>query len=145
MRSILGRAVLVTAILLAAGAAQAGQPLKVFVLAGQSNMQGQAADTTLAGMAGFVWFQGWNDMVDGHTYPGKGKPDQYTLYSELLGHFIRDVRKDLKAPNMPFVIGVMGTGGNPDKPNAFREAMAAPAAWPEFKRQRRCRRDRQIL
>ncbi|MBM3272331.1 sialate O-acetylesterase [Candidatus Kaiserbacteria bacterium] len=30
----------------------------------------------------------------------------YDLYANLLGHFIRDVRKDLSAPNMPFVIGV---------------------------------------
>ena len=34
---------------------------------------------------------------------------------------------------MPFVIGVIGTGGNPDKPHALRTAMAAPAAMPEFK------------
>jgi alpha-galactosidase len=51
----------------------------------------------------------------------------------LLAHFIRDVRKDLKAPEMPFVIGVMGVGGISDQPNPFREAMAAPAAMPEFK------------
>jgi alpha-galactosidase len=45
------------------------------------------------------------------------------------------VRKDLNAPKMPFVIGVMGVGGlNPGPENiAFREAMAAPAALPEFK------------
>ncbi len=86
-------------------------------------------------LAGFVWLQGWNDMVDGHTYPDRGKPGRFAAYSEVLAHFIRDVRKDLGAPKMPFVIGVMGIGGA--KPNgdiaAFREAMAAPAALPEFK------------
>jgi alpha-galactosidase len=54
----------------------------------------------------------------------------------LLGHFIRDVRKDLSAPKMPFVIGVMGVGGLKDQsPSmvAFRQAMAAPAEMPEFK------------
>jgi len=83
-------------------------------------------------LAGFVWFQGWNDMVDIHTYPDRHKPGGYDLYSELLAHFIRDVRKDLSAPNMPFVIGVMGVHGVQEKPNYFRQAMAAPAEMPEF-------------
>ena len=84
-------------------------------------------------LAGFVWFQGWNDMVDGQTYPRSNKPGRFDLYSELMAHFIRDVRKDFKAPKMPFVIGVMGVDGVQDKPNYFRLAMAAPAALPEFK------------
>jgi alpha-galactosidase len=84
-------------------------------------------------LAGFVWFQGWNDMVDSHTYPNRRKPGGYALYSELMAKFIRDVRKDLSAPKMPFVIGVMGVGGVKDKPDYFRQAMAAPAALPEFK------------
>ncbi|MDP6355848.1 MAG: sialate O-acetylesterase [Planctomycetota bacterium] len=84
-------------------------------------------------LAGFVWFQGWNDMVDGGTYPNRSKPAGYDLYSELLAHFIRDVRKEFSAPKMRFVIGVMGVGGVQEKPNPFRQAMAAPAAMPEFK------------
>lgn len=84
-------------------------------------------------LAGFIWFQGWNDMVANETYPGANKPDRYDLYSEVMGHFIRDVRKDLAAPKMPFVIGVMGIGGIQDRPNYFRQAMAAPAQLAEFK------------
>jgi len=84
-------------------------------------------------IAGFVWFQGWNDMVDSGTYPNRDKPKGYEQYSWLLAHFIRDVRKDLGAPDMPFVIGVMGVDGETDKPNYFRQAMAAPAGYPEFK------------
>ena len=84
-------------------------------------------------LAGFVWFQGWNDMCDGSTYPNQGKPGGYDLYSELLAHFIRDVRKDLAASEMPFIIGVMGVGGVREEPDYFRLAMAAPAALPEFK------------
>jgi len=83
-------------------------------------------------IAGFVWLQGWNDLVDHHVYPNHN----YALYSELLAHFIRDVRKDLNAPKMPFIIGVMGVGGLKNKsPDmiAFRQAMAAPADMPEFK------------
>ncbi|MDX1680371.1 MAG: sialate O-acetylesterase [Akkermansiaceae bacterium] len=93
-------------------------------------------------IAGFVWFQGWNDMTDRNTYPQRDKPGGYDLYSETLRHFIRDVRKEFKAPEMPFVIGVMGTGGILDLENPnrytpihhnFRMAMAAPAKDEEFK------------
>ena len=95
-------------------------------------------------LSGFVWFQGWNDMVNSGVYPNRGKPGGYAQYSEVLAHFIRDVRQDLSAPGMPFVIGVMGAGGpvekyTPEKKryaaihSGFRKAMAAPAALPEFK------------
>ena len=79
-------------------------------------------------VAGFVWLQGFNDLVDGQTYPN----ENYDEYSRLLSHFIRDVRKDLSAPKMPFVIGVLGVDGESKNVN-FRKAMAAPAAMPEFK------------
>jgi hypothetical protein len=86
-------------------------------------------------IAGFVWFQGWNDMCDGHTYPNNHEPGAYAEYSRLMAHFIRDVRKDLKAPNMPFVIGVIGVDGDRAKGGIanLRPAMAAPAQMPEFK------------
>lgn len=94
-------------------------------------------------LSGFVWFQGWNDMVDQGVYPNRANPGGYDRYSDALTHFIRDVRKDLATPNLPFVIGVMGAGGpvekyGPDKQRyasthaEFRKAMAAPAALPEF-------------
>ena len=79
-------------------------------------------------LAGFVWLQGFNDLVDGTTYPN----NNYDEYSRLLSHFIRDVRKDLSAPKMPFVIGVLGVDGETKNVN-FRKAMAAPADLPEFK------------
>lgn len=88
-------------------------------------------------LAGFVWFQGFNDMVSRDVYPTLPKDEsgnRFARYSELLDDFIRDVRNDLDAPNMPFVIGVMGVGGaQANEGNLeFREAMAAPAALPEF-------------
>ena len=52
-------------------------------------------------LAGFVWFQGWNDQY--------GAQDEYASNME---HFINDVRKDLKSPKLPFVIGVMGQNGS---------------------------------
>lgn len=85
-------------------------------------------------IAGFVWFQGWNDMMGAKDpfYQATEDKPAFAAYSELLAHFIRDVRVEFKAPDMPFVIGVIGTGGNPDEKNPFREAMAAPASLPEF-------------
>ncbi|MCA9037113.1 MAG: hypothetical protein KDA91_18380, partial [Planctomycetaceae bacterium] len=85
-------------------------------------------------IAGFVWFQGWNDMVDGHTYPHRGKPGRFNVYSDLLSHLIRDVRNDLSAPEMPVVIGVMGVDGkNADQDMVeFRRAMSLPESLPEF-------------
>ena len=75
-------------------------------------------------IAGFIWFQGWNDGV------GSGNPD----YTKQMAHFIRDMRKDLQAPKLPFVIGELGTDG----PEAggwvagFREQQAAIAELEEF-------------
>jgi len=63
-------------------------------------------------LAGFVWFQGWNDMYDGHTYPNRHKPGGYDEYSRFMACFIRDVRKELRAPNLPLVIGVIGVHGD---------------------------------
>jgi hypothetical protein len=86
-------------------------------------------------LSGFIWLQGWNDLVDSGVYPNRSRPGGYDAYSEAMAHFIRDVRNDLHAPQMPFVIGVLGVGGA--KPNVqtvvFRQAMAAPAALPEFR------------
>ena len=52
--------------------------------------------------AGFVWFQGWNDQFN---------QDWYENYGAYLASFIRDVRKDLGAPGLPFVIGQVGFDG----------------------------------
>jgi alpha-galactosidase len=95
-------------------------------------------------LAGFAWFQGWNDMVDSGTYPNRDKPGGYDAYSTAMAHFIHDVRKDLNAPKLPFVIGVLGVGGptseyGPEEQrykathDNFRASMAAPAGLPEFK------------
>ena len=91
-------------------------------------------------LAGFVWFQGFNDMV-AEPYPRadpsnkRNRTKNYSEYSTLLSCLIRDVRKDLNAPRMPFIIGVLGTGGPSTSESgiAFRKSMAAPAATKEFK------------
>jgi hypothetical protein len=48
-------------------------------------------------LAGLVWFQGWNDMGN-------------KAYGEQLVTFIKDFRKELKAPKMPVVCGLLGHG-----------------------------------
>ncbi len=78
-------------------------------------------------LAGFVWYQGWNDGVD----PKNAVPE----YEQNLVNLIKDVRKDLKAPGLPVVIGEL-TGPWVDAPGAWatlRKAQAAAAAKPEFK------------
>ena len=78
-------------------------------------------------LAGFVWYHGWNDGVD----PKKAVPE----YEQNLVNLIKDVRKDLKAPKLPFVIGEM-TGPWVKAPGAWdtlRKAQAGAAARPEFK------------
>ena len=92
-------------------------------------------------IAGFVWFQGFNDLVG--PYPrvdptlGKKSPKDFSEYCRLMACFIRDVRKDLKVPKMPFVIGAIGIGGPTDDTDNqqywLRKAQEAPAALPEFK------------
>ena len=87
-------------------------------------------------LAGFIWFQGFNDLVDGGVYPNQGKAGGYDLYADLLGHLIRDVRKDLSAPNLPFVIRVLGIhglqGGTTAAMMHFREAQRKPITLDEF-------------
>jgi Carbohydrate esterase, sialic acid-specific acetylesterase len=86
-------------------------------------------------IAGFVWFQGWNDMINEGVYPNRDEPRGYEQYTWLLEHLIKDLRKDLNAPNMKAVIGVMGIGGVQTEGNMgyFQQAQAAVADSPEFK------------
>lgn len=87
-------------------------------------------------LAGFIWFQGFNDYVDDWSFPNNRKPGGYDEYAQVLATFIRDVRKDLGVPTLPFVIGVMGIDGKEgdSKPPMmyFRQAQRAPSLLPEF-------------
>lgn len=77
-------------------------------------------------LAGFVWFQGWNDQYDETFVAG---------YLDNLQHLVRDVRRDLACPNLPVVVGQMGQNGlQPAKGNMLRiqQAQAAIAELPEF-------------
>lgn len=74
-------------------------------------------------LAGFVFFQGWNDMVDGSQ-----REEKYANYTKRLAKLIKDVRKDLKAPELPVIIGELGAGKRGD----FQAAQEAVAKLPEF-------------
>ncbi len=77
-------------------------------------------------IAGFVWYQGWNDGCD----PEHAVPE----YEQNLVNLIKDVRKDLGVPNLPVVIGEL-TGPWVDAPKEWeqlRKAQAAAAGHAEF-------------
>jgi len=77
-------------------------------------------------IAGFVWFQGFNDQFDEAFR---------TNYKDNMIAFIQDVRKEYKVPNMPFIIGVLGTNMTKEKvdENAVSQGQRAAAKHPEFK------------
>jgi hypothetical protein len=77
-------------------------------------------------MAGFVWHQGFNDKINGAL-----KATAFAEYTEWLAQFIKDVRRDFDAPEMPFVIGELSTGGIPSRGD-FQAAQAATAELDEF-------------
>jgi hypothetical protein len=84
-------------------------------------------------MTGFVWFQGWNDQYQ----------DRWLTYEENMANFIRDVRKEFNAPEMPFVIGQMGHDGmKPDTEGSPRDyikkAQATVPEYAEFKENALC-------
>jgi alpha-galactosidase len=77
-------------------------------------------------LAGFVWFQGWNDQYNGAE----------TEYAANMEHFIRDVRKDLGSPKLPVVIAAMGQNGSKPAEGemlTIREAQLAMNDVPEFR------------
>jgi len=78
-------------------------------------------------LVGIAWHQGWNDRVNqAHN----------DAYEENLSHLIKDWRKALGKPNLPFVIAETGMSGHEEKhPRALSlmAAQAAVAKRPEFK------------
>lgn len=76
-------------------------------------------------IAGLVFFQGWNDLVDGSQ-----RAEGYAKYTARLGQLVEDVRKDLEAPGLPVVIGELGVGG---KRGDFQAAQAAVEEIPELR------------
>jgi len=77
-------------------------------------------------LAGFGWHQGWNDRIN------QAFNDEY---EKNLANLIRDVRKDLGVPKLPFVIAETGMSGPSEShPRALSlmRAQAAVAKYEEF-------------
>lgn len=83
-------------------------------------------------LSGFAWHQGWND----------GCNDTMSAeYEYNLVNFIRDVRKDLNVPDLPFAIAATGMMGynkkspshGPDDRQEIIDAELKVAKYPEFK------------
>lgn len=77
-------------------------------------------------LVGFGWHQGWNDRVN------QAFNDEY---ESNMANFIRDIRKDLGVPGLPFVIAETGMSGREEKhPRALSlmKAQAAVAEREEF-------------
>jgi hypothetical protein len=53
-------------------------------------------------LRGFVWMQGWNDMVTKPAVPE---------YAENLVNLAKDIRKEFNSPKLPIVVGELGNGG----------------------------------
>lgn len=53
-------------------------------------------------LAGFVWMQGWNDMVTRDAIPA---------YAEHLTNLAKDIRNEFNTPQLPFIVGELGNGG----------------------------------
>ncbi|MCA9171487.1 MAG: hypothetical protein KDB23_27650, partial [Planctomycetales bacterium] len=78
-------------------------------------------------LVGIGWHQGWNDRIN------QAFNDAYTTN---LAHLIRDLRRDLNAPQLPFVIAETGMSGRDEKhPRALSlmRAQAAVAELDEFR------------
>ena len=79
-------------------------------------------------VAGLGWHQGWNDR-DNPTYVAQ--------YEVNLANLIRDVRKDLGLPAMPFVIAITGMAVGDKDSNGFKLVtaqgnVANTSKYPEF-------------
>jgi hypothetical protein len=80
-------------------------------------------------LAGLVWFQGFNDVIN---------DDFRKEYGQNMVHFIRDVRRELGVPRLPVVIGELGMSGVEVDPRyahkhyAVRDAQKAPSEMSEF-------------
>ncbi|MFQ6131165.1 MAG: sialate O-acetylesterase [Armatimonadota bacterium] len=82
-------------------------------------------------ISGFVWFQGWNDMLDA---------EHHQTYGTNLANLLRDLRTDLGTPDLPMIVGELGQSGPEDqiperyraKHMSFRAQQESVSKMPEF-------------
>ena len=78
-------------------------------------------------ISGFVWFQGWNDMVN---------KEARAEYAANLVNLAADIRKEFKSLQLPIIIGELGNLGEKASGGMveLRKAQAAAAASPRFRK-----------
>ena len=77
-------------------------------------------------LTGFGWHQGWNDRIN---------QSFNDAYEKNMIQFIKDVRRDLETPDLPFVIAETGMSGLEEKHPRALSLMAAQKAvadYPDF-------------
>lgn len=84
-------------------------------------------------IVGFAWHQGWNDRINQAAVD---------VYEKNMVNFVKDMRKDLQLPKLPFVIANTGMGGweipvrykaKVEKLMEAQLALADEEKYPEFK------------
>ena len=70
-------------------------------------------------LMGLFWFQGWNDMFT------EGAIDAYAVN---LSNLVKDLRRELGSPELPFVVGQTGNTNRPD----LWVAQEAATRFPDF-------------
>jgi hypothetical protein len=73
-------------------------------------------------LVGFIWMQGWNDMVS---------KEATAEYETNLVNLAKDIRAQFKSPKLPFVVGELGNGGAAKEGSGmqvFREAQKRGAS-----------------
>lgn len=83
-------------------------------------------------LSGFVWFQGWNDMLDAA---------HHKEYGANLANLLRDLRTDLGVGDLPMVVGELGQSGPEEqiperyraKHMSFRAQQESVSKMPQFK------------
>ncbi len=68
---------------------------------------------------GFVWFQGFNDNIDRAQ-----KAEGFKSYANRLDNLMKDLRKDLDAPDMKMVVGQLGFNASPSPFNKAQISVA---------------------
>ena len=83
-------------------------------------------------IAGFVWFQGWNEM-----FPTQGCPFDQVIaeYPSNYARMIQDLEKEFGLASLPSVVGEMGVDGDRARGKTLdlRKAQAAIPERPELK------------
>ena len=117
-------AILTAALLCVLSPISFAKPIKVFILAGQSNMEGQGSvdhddeRDSNGGKGNLVWSMKHSKSAEKMKKLKNEKGEwvvrddvQIPEYAQLLVNLVGDLRKEFNVPNMPVVVGELGNDG----------------------------------